>query len=90
MYYMQITCSTSRSSDTVDIYIYHSFLHKPELAGKAHQVVRDEFDLVLDQANKFSQVQFNKLVAQYAKKALEFTVIQYIDGKCSFVGIFVS
>lgn len=53
---------------------------QPELAGKAFLTVKDEFDMVLEKAKTFSKEQFNKMVAQYARKALEFTVIQYLEG----------
>lgn len=53
---------------------------QPELASKAFHIVKEEFRLIKDPANKFTTEQFNTLVALYAKKALEFTVIQYLEG----------
>ncbi|XP_052767439.1 zinc finger FYVE domain-containing protein 26-like isoform X2 [Mya arenaria] len=53
---------------------------KPELASKAFNTVKKEFKLIFNPVMKFSTEQFNTLVALYAKKSLEFTVIQYVDG----------
>ncbi|KAL4238418.1 hypothetical protein ACF0H5_003126 [Mactra antiquata] len=54
---------------------------KPELASKAFNTVVEEFRLVKDPGLTFTVEQFNTLVAFYAKKALEFTVIQYLEDK---------
>ncbi|XP_053395117.1 zinc finger FYVE domain-containing protein 26-like [Mercenaria mercenaria] len=54
---------------------------KPELASKAFHVVKEEFSLIREPANKFTTEQFNTLVALYAKRALEFTVIQVLEDK---------
>ena len=54
-------------------------LFQSELAGKAFKAVKQEFGLITNPALQFTDDQFNTLVALYAKKALEFTVVQYLD-----------
>lgn len=54
---------------------------RPELAGRLYTDVQAEFGLIHTASLKFTVEQFNKLVSLYAKKALEFTVVQYIDGE---------
>lgn len=52
---------------------------KSELAGRAFQAVKQEFQQLKNPALQFTEDQFSTLVAYYAKKALEFTVIQSLD-----------
>ena len=50
-----------------------------ELVGKAFHAVKEEFRLIFSPALQFTEDQFNTLVALYAKKALEFTVVQSLE-----------
>ena len=41
--------------------------------------MKQEYRLITNPELQFTDDQFNTLVALYAKKALEFTVVQYLD-----------
>lgn len=64
-------------------------LFQTELASKAFHTVKEEFLLIRQSVYKFSSEQFNTLVALYAKKALEITVIQYLEGTQLMILIFI-
>ena len=55
------------------------FCLQTELVGKAFHAVKEEFQLIASPTLQFAEDQFNTLVALYARKALEFTVIQSLD-----------
>jgi hypothetical protein len=50
-----------------------------ELAGTAFLKVHFELEKLRNVAQRFTQPEFNKLTAEYAKKALDFIVIQYAE-----------
>ncbi|KAL5009256.1 hypothetical protein ScPMuIL_014837 [Solemya velum] len=50
-----------------------------DLAGQAFEKVKRDYDNIRDVARRFSVSTFNELVAHYASKALEFSVIQGSD-----------
>ena len=50
-----------------------------ELVGKAFHAVKEEYRQISSPALQFTEDQFNTLVALYAKKALEFTVVQSLE-----------
>ena len=50
-----------------------------ELASQAFQRVHYKLEKLRNTAQRFTQQDFNKLIAEYATKALEFIVIQYAE-----------